>query len=291
MTGAALISFSGVFVKLAHVGPSESAFYRVLFGGAALLAACFLRGERILPEPRILVASVACGLFFSVDLWSWHRSIHYVGPGLATLLANFQVFFLTAFGILVYRERPNWRYAAGVPLAMLGLFLVVGIEWGAFEPRAKWGVMLGLMAAVAYATYLLSLQKTQSFPSRITPMALLGYVSLFTALFLGSESFVRGNSLSIPDAQTWVVLVAYGLFCQMGGWLCISRGLGRTRASRAGLALLLQPTLAFVWDVWFFHCTVNMVQALGVAMALAAVYLGTSGPTTKRSRSSIHRRS
>ena len=37
--GAFLISFSGVWVKVAHVAPNVSAFYRVFIGGFALMAA------------------------------------------------------------------------------------------------------------------------------------------------------------------------------------------------------------------------------------------------------------
>ena len=45
--GAVLISFSGVWVKVAHVMPNVSAFYRVLIGGVALLAAALYRRELI----------------------------------------------------------------------------------------------------------------------------------------------------------------------------------------------------------------------------------------------------
>ena len=36
--GASMISFSGVWVKLAHVGPTAAGFYRTFFGGVILLA-------------------------------------------------------------------------------------------------------------------------------------------------------------------------------------------------------------------------------------------------------------
>ena len=45
LIGAVLISFSGVWVKTAHVAPNVSAFYRVFFGGIILLAAAAYRGE------------------------------------------------------------------------------------------------------------------------------------------------------------------------------------------------------------------------------------------------------
>lgn len=42
-----MISFSGVWVKIADVAPTISAFYRVLFGGLFLLAAACWKKEII----------------------------------------------------------------------------------------------------------------------------------------------------------------------------------------------------------------------------------------------------
>lgn len=47
------------------------------------------------------------------------------------------------------------------------------------------------------------------------------------------------------------------------------------RASQVGLILLLQPMLAFVWDVLFFRRSFGGVQLAGAALALAAIYLGS----------------
>src|SRR3546814_9021646 len=41
-------------------------------------------------SPEIVTGSCP----FAADLWLWHRSILLVGPGLATLLGNAQVFFM-----------------------------------------------------------------------------------------------------------------------------------------------------------------------------------------------------
>ena len=92
-TGAVMISFSPVYVKLAHVGPITAGFYRMLFGGILLSAIVWIRGERLSHGPRSVLVALAGSIFLALDTSFWHWSIRYVGPGLATLLANFQVFF------------------------------------------------------------------------------------------------------------------------------------------------------------------------------------------------------
>jgi drug/metabolite transporter (DMT)-like permease len=62
IVGAVLISFSGVWVKVAHVSPNASAFYRVFFGSIVLLAAALYHREVKWPELRHLLLSVLCGI-------------------------------------------------------------------------------------------------------------------------------------------------------------------------------------------------------------------------------------
>jgi uncharacterized membrane protein len=134
--GATMISFSAVFVKLAHVEPTMAGFYRMLFGGLILLAIVWFRGERLYYGLQNLLMVLLCSLFFALDLTFWHRSIHYVGPGLSTLLANFQVFFLAAFGIITLGEKPRLNLLISIPLAMVGLYLIVGLNWGDLETNS-----------------------------------------------------------------------------------------------------------------------------------------------------------
>ena len=61
---------------------------------------------------------------------------------------------------------------------------------------------------------------------------------------------------------------------QVVGWLLITNALPGIRASLSGLILLLQPALAFVWDVLLFQRPTTAVNWLGVGLTMAAIYLG-----------------
>ena len=142
--GAALISLSPVWVKLVSVSPTTSGFYRVLIGGVALTLYLVMTRKRPIFSGRVWSLLALAGLFFALDLWFWHRSINYVGPGLSTLLANFQVFIMTGAGIVVLREMPRPRQLFAIPLALFGLALMgvayVGMEM--FTPRPPGDAMI-----------------------------------------------------------------------------------------------------------------------------------------------------
>ena len=67
IAGAAMISFSGVWVKISHVTPTVSAFYRVLFGGIFLLAAAWWQKELTRKGPYRFGLGLLCGLFLALD--------------------------------------------------------------------------------------------------------------------------------------------------------------------------------------------------------------------------------
>ena len=126
--GAALISLSPVWVKLVSVSPTTSGFYRVLIGGGALAIYLVLGGKRLSLSRRVWSILGLAAVFFALDLWFWHRSIQYVGPGLSTLLANFQVFFMMLAGAFLLGQAPSRSQLVAVPIALLGLTLIVGID-------------------------------------------------------------------------------------------------------------------------------------------------------------------
>ena len=77
-------------------------------------------------------------------------------------------------------------------------------------------------------------------------------------------------------------MVGLGLFSQALGWVLITRSLPALPTSVVGLILLLQPSLAFVWDMAIFDRETSLLAGIGVAVTLSAIYLGISGRLGKR---------
>lgn len=274
IVGAVMISFSAVFVKLVHVAPTVSGFYRVFFGGVILLGVVLWRHE----HPRLNTASwiklLLAGLCFALDLFFWHRSILYVGPGVATLLANFQVFVMAAVGVLFLKERLSLFQWLAIVMAMFGLVLLVGADWNHLSPLYHWGVILALISAVAYAGYLLALRSTRGATGGSSYSAIT-ITSFASAVLLAASLLVEGESFAIPTWADGGWLLLYGLVPQVLGWVLISHSMHKVDASQVGLVLLLQPACAFIWDSAFFGRHFSTAELAGAAITLVAIYLGS----------------
>ncbi len=277
--GAALISLSPVWVKLVDVSPTSSAFWRLAIGGIVIAAYLLLSRRRVQFASRVWQVLMLAALFLAADLWFYHRSIQYIGPGLSTLIANFQVFVMAAAGVAILRQPPTLRQLVAIPLALLGLALIVGVDWHDLAPEYRRGIVFGLGAAVTYAGYLLCMRQSRRASTNRVPSREIAVVSLAGAAMLGAVALAEGESLAIVQGSDLLWLASYGVLSHGLGMLFITSSLPHVTTTQAGLALLLQPTLSFAWDVAFFARPMTIIELCGAVVALFAIYLGSRSPS------------
>lgn len=278
ITGAMLIGTNGLMVRYAELPPTVSAFYRMLFAGIILLAMVWLAGQwRALPR-RVWLWTLVPAIAFACDLWVWHRSILLIGPGLATLLANTQVFFMALAGLVLFGERVSLRFMSGLSLAFFGLWLILGGDWNTIAPEYRWGVWFGVLTGFCYAIHNIGLKRSQQ-EARLAhvqgdPIAqVLAIVALGAAGLLGLAGIAEGVSWAFPTLQSflWVLLLAGLGHCL--SWVLISRAMAGLGVALVGLLLLLQPLVAFLLDVALLDRVTSGKEWLGLAFSLAGIFV------------------
>ena len=100
LAGAFCIAFSGIFYLWSDVSPSTGVVFRCLYGlPILLLAAWFERRELGPMSGRTIRISALAGIFFGIDLVSFHYVADNIGAGLATMMGNLQVVIVGARGL------------------------------------------------------------------------------------------------------------------------------------------------------------------------------------------------
>ncbi|MEW5794772.1 MAG: DMT family transporter [Candidatus Zixiibacteriota bacterium] len=277
--GATCISFAPVFVKLIgpeRLGPTAMGFWRTFLGGLILFGMAASQRRRFTLNKRLYLFSALAGFIFFLDLFIWHRSVIYCGAGMATILGNTQVFMTAVLSFIIFKETLTRRFWVAAFSAIVGVALLVGFFSRdiQFSERYLIGVILGLATGVVYAHYIITMRWSAHREAAPDILVFIAWVSLNAAIFLGISSLIESDSIVPPDRATWLNLVLLGLVPQALGWWTITTSLAKTVASRAGLVLLLQPTLAVVWGVLWFAEQFSVTQVLGAAITLTAIYFG-----------------
>lgn len=271
--GAAAISFGPLIIASIQTGATASAFYRMLFGGLALLAVALLRSEKPLLNLSAIVFAALAGAAFSGDLFFWHRSIRLAGPGLSTILANFQVFILAIAGVIFFKERLSARLFIAIALALLGLTLLIGFNFSGLPPSLTLGLIYGLVTACFLSVYILSLRQSRKISESLPLASNMALVSFSSAAILAGIMLLEGESFILISAHDAAALALYGIGCQAVGWLMVSAGLPHLTPGKAGLLLMAEPLFAFAWEIIFLQRQTSYLAYIGAFITIFAIYL------------------
>src|SRR5690242_6451259 len=90
--GAVFIALSPIWVRVSEIGPTASAFWRVMLAVPLLWIIAAVMRRRSTERPRLGML-LAAGIAFAGDLAFWHWSIEFTTVANSTLLANFASIF------------------------------------------------------------------------------------------------------------------------------------------------------------------------------------------------------
>ena len=274
LLGAFLISFSPVFVNLVDIEPTVSGFYRMLFGSIGLFIIYLIKNNENPLRKNVSKIIVLGAIFFSLDLWFWHRSIIYVGPGLSTLLANFQILILPFLALIFFNQKTQRIQIFSIALGLLGIFLITGQSWDITGINYKLGISFGLLTAISYAGYIISMKHIDHNAAvNSDPIFNLLFVSLISTGLLFLFSIIEQVPLEIKSSNDLIWMICYGLFSHVLGWFFILNGLQKLSAVTVGIILLTQPILSYVWDIIIFKKIILPIEYFGIVTVLLAMII------------------
>ena len=236
--GTVCIGCSAIFVRLAGISGTASAFYRVLIAGVVLVPWWSSRRAPFPHGREIFLISMG-GVFFALDLVLWNSSVLLIPAATATLLANNAPVWVGLGALFLFRQRLSFYFWIGLAVALTGMVLIVGGDaWRQLSLDA--GSLLAIGASLFYAAYLLTTERVRSRVDTLT----------FNTLCVGSNiillfaiSLLWKVPLTGYSDKTWLALVGLGLISQLGGWLAINYALGHLRAAPVSVGLLGQPVV------------------------------------------------
>ncbi len=280
--GAGCLAFSGILVRLSGVSPSDATVFRALYALPVLIVLAVPEERRLGPPARrTRLLAVAAGLFFALDLTTFHLAIGAIGAGLATVMGNLQVIVVGIVAWLLLGERPSSRVLLGAPLAVVGVILISGLVGaGAYGRDPGLGVGYGVVTAFAYAGYLLLLRQARR-PGRFVGPVRDATAATVVGGIVGG--LLLGDLALAPTwpAHGWLILLA--LSAQVGGGLLIAASLPHLPAVVASLILLSQPVAAVLLAGLLLGEAPSPYQVAGVGLVLAGVAVGTV-PLGRRAR-------
>ncbi len=274
-TGAVFIALSPIWVRVSEVGPTTSAFWRVLLAVPLLWALFFFnsQGRKSLDKGQFLPMLLA-GVAFAGDLAFWHWSIRYTSVANSTLLANLASIFVTLAAWLLWKRRPSGLFLAGLAAALLGTGILVRASLGT-SPTALLGDGLGVVTAMFYAWYLLSVKGLRE--RGAATLQLMAVTTTITAVILLPVALASGEPMLPQTAAGWLKLLGLAWISHAAGQGLIAYALAQLPAAFSAVGLLLQPVIAAGFAWLLLSEPLSVLQCTGGVVVLSGIYLAHRG--------------
>lgn len=272
--GAAAIGFAPIFVRMSEVGPSATAFWRILLAAPALwiwlLASRRSDPAAVRPLNRADALGLAgVGVMFAGDLAFWHWSIKLTSVANATLLANFAPIYVVVFGWVAWGRRVSGRFLVAMAAALIGAALLLGGDLAVHEHSAV-GTAMGLITAGFYAGYLTLVGALRQ---RFSTVAVMAWSSLVSGAILLPVALGAETALAPRTPRGWTVLLALAMISHVGGQGLIAYALARLPTAFVSVGLLFQPVTAAMAAWLLLGEGIGAWQIGGMALVLLGVFL------------------
>lgn len=267
IAGNVALALGPWWVRLADSGPVSAGFWRLALALPFLVILARGNRQAIVGLPRaVILAVVAGGLFFALDLASWHIGIERTRLANAALFGNSGSIIIMAWGLIALRRRPYWREWAAFVAAILGAAILMGRSLE-IDERSFVGDLFCLLAGFFYAFYIYLLARARA---GIGNWSLLVWASLAGAPVLLAIALALGEPVW---PQHWAPLIGLALTSQVFGQGMLVYSLRHFSPLVIGLALLTQPAVAVIAGWLAFGETLGLADVIGMMLVAAALVL------------------
>ena len=284
LAGAAVLSGTGVVVRLAEVGAATASFWRCAL--ALLVLVPLAAGEARRhgrPAVALLGWSALSGVLLGTDFLLWSQGVLDAGAGIANVVLNVQVIAFPLLGWLLAGTRVPRRQLLAAPVLLAGIALAGGALGGGASgpgaPEPVRGAVLGMLAGLAYAGYLYfnraGARRDRAFV--FTPVCVATAAAALTTGVAGAAT--EGIAVSMP-ASSWAWLVLLALGGQVVSWTLIGRGSARLEPGTTAALLLAQPVLSVGLGMAVLGERPGAVQLAGSALVVLTVWAATRSRST-----------
>ena len=265
---------NGVIVNLVPYDPHAVAFFRVLFASLTLLPLVLVTRKReIVTAVRQWRTMLSLGCLLALGWALLFHSMKLIAIANAVLLNYTAPIFVALLAPLVLREKLERSTLLALAIAVAGIVVISyqqNVDTGNPDSFNLLGVILGLLAGLAYAGFIIVSKRTlSSFSSPV--VAFCSYAAALVFL----SPLVIGTEFS-ADLTSWMLLLVLGIVNTGIAVTLYLKGLGMVKAQKAVVLTYLEPASAAVFGSVFLAQQPTPLMIVGGLLIVVAGYIVVS---------------
>ena len=262
---------NGVIVNWVPYDAYAIAFFRVLFASLTLLPVVLLtRKPETMRAARSWRVMLSLGLLLALGWTLLFHSMKLIAIANAVLLNYTAPIFVALLAPLFLKEKLEKSTLLALAISVAGIVVISYQQNLQISHLNLLGVILGLLAGLAYAGFIIASKRAlSSFSSQVVAFYSYSVASIFLL------PFVIGTDFS-PDLASWTLLLVLGVFNTGFAVTLYLKGLGMVTAQKAVVFTYLEPASAVVFGFLFLAQQPTPLMLVGGFLILIAGYIVAS---------------
>ena len=210
------------------------------------------------------------GAVFAVSSFTYFLSFHYMSAGVAATLVFVYPVFVALLMAVFFKERLKWHSLLAIVLTVVGIVLLYKDDSG--RPIATPGIVLILLSALAYALYIIIVNKSGIVMSSIKltfyAMAVCWCCIVAYALFTPT-----GSLQTLHDTEQWVNALILGLVPTVISLVFMAMAIKSIGSTPTAVMGALEPVTSIALGMILLGESITLRISLGIVLILVAVML------------------
>jgi drug/metabolite transporter (DMT)-like permease len=222
---------------------------------------------------EITKALILSALFHSLAACLLFTSALKIGTGLAIVLFFINPVVVMLLNFFFNKKQILKKQIISLVTIISGISLIS--DFGATSVNFI-GVIVGICAAIAYGSYIFSIQRAS-----INAPALVFFITLGCSLGLGITSIVHG-SFQIPTTSEIIInIIAIGSLCAAIPMILFIKSLKYITGEKASLIAVSEPLSALFFGYLLLGETIGQTQFIGISLVIFGATLAVTAKNKK----------
>lgn len=245
-------------------------FYRFLIGSLLLgLLMAFQKKDFSLTRKELCVVSLL-GVVFAVSSITYFLSFLYMSAGVAATLVFAYPVFTALLMAVFFGERLKWPSILAILLTLGGIALLYKDDTG--KPIATAGIVLIMISALAYALYIIVVNKSGIVMSSVK-LTFYAMLSCWACIVLYAIFTPTGTIQLLHAPGEWGYALLIGLVPTVISLVFMAMAIQCIGSTPTAIMGALEPVTAIVLGIIFFGEMLTLRISAGICLILFSVIL------------------
>ena len=244
--------------------------YRFLLTALFLFILAKIRHISLRITRKQLRILVLLGLIYTGSAWGLQIGYLYLTSGIATVVHFTYPVYVIILMLLIYKQKPHPVTVVAIVVAFLGVASIGGL-FGSSEPVSTKGFVIVALTGIAYASYLVIVNK--SAVKELGPIPLSFWALLSSSIFFLLISFSSGGLQWVTEPTDWLLLMMLALVCTVIANILTVETIKLVGSTITSVLGAIDPLTAVLVGYFVFDESLDTARGVGIALIVISVLL------------------